>query len=438
MSNNDKNVLWADVKKRYLSNSQDTENKTNMITLYETRTAVLTKILGKLKEEFQDVRHALVGSENYTSDKDYIITHASYEVRAKFIERFHGLFAEQGYTFSSSEAFDVNLYGCAPVDTVNPFRKGSPYVLELKSGQDTLYDCRVYTKTPGVLDENYISTERVAALVKLWQYNPELCEKLQQNTKTPALLKNHISNAKSTWGTIQLNINKEAKQIMNAGPVTARIKAMNKILVSKLKLVQTQIEKMNEKNEYNKDDHLKYNKDLIEVAYYQQEGYYSTGAYVHTVIQTQKNIAIHVHESEYVNSFIENAGDTFKTLQHEQTSQLQNEKICQSALIQASKYIQRKLAAVATRLDTTEDSNITNLLSSLSFLVKQRGGGLNPGEANDQTKKTSEQLHDLATISSSKTHNHGTCNLKEVLEDITDSFVSLLLGCYTLKYPGKY
>ena len=200
---------WSEYKSQYLANPTK-ENESQLQALRAKRNEVIPKLLTNLNKlpEFKDITYKLLGSDLLTSDLDYNISHKSYIVRSKFIQAFDKAFQEERKgakpVLTSAEVFDVNLYGCAPVDSINPFTKDGYAAKYTHTDGTLLYDFRVYDK-PGILDEQYKKQERVAALVKLWQYNPVICGEFLTDMGCDKL-KNDLDAAKTIWEKIQANI----------------------------------------------------------------------------------------------------------------------------------------------------------------------------------------------------------------------------------------
>lgn len=266
-------VAWEEQK--LLCNMETaTENSqrcTVMKTLNKVRYSVITTLLSFVSSKIPGVVYETSGSQNVTSDMDFTLLSKDTLSQANFLDLFNSTFASI-FKRSSAEVFDVNLYGASPVV---PYKKEKFWTGNKVSCTTAavLYDNRVYDQ-PTTLALSYIRQQRKFAMVKLLKYAPDFFE--QNCTRFDS-----FENKNDAPTTLQRDL-EDASNLLAEIPTNLSVSDMNTRAVEELRKLATEEGK-------NETTHLVVNHQLHMVRLFQQEVYFSLGAYAHIVVRNQQD-----------------------------------------------------------------------------------------------------------------------------------------------------
>ena len=260
------------------------------------------------------------GSEASRSDYDITLTGMGREdvciiFNRNFQEYFHA---------TSSEVFDCNVYGSSYFD-ITEHTLPSWIVVDQNISIPARYDVNIQHKF---------------AFVKLFLYR-ELLSDIAEGPSPPSL-KAPIQSAR-----LFVDKYKSVKRLP--------MKTQNIRYAHILKKV----------SQYRKTNDSRYTDAIALSSFYAHEAYYTRGAIYDVVLKRQfecENISNYMNEHDYMDSFLENAGDLYKQLQQSRT------KDCDSLIMDISKYLARLLDAYR-ELSPNHDSE---LLSNVHHLKVNR------------------------------------------------------------------
>lgn len=255
-----------------------------------------------------------VGSTTLYSDYDLTVSGPkSAEIVDLFNAEFRKIFGKE-----SATVFDTNVYGAA-------------FVEKIQVGNFTLFG----NGFKYVADANDVQNQREWALLKVYRFK----------------------NPKPNWPAI-----KEKQRLLGDFKT---LKNRNLLYVDSLYGVKRLKKEMMAKKSPDIPLRQAYKEFISTANYYGAELYYTQGAYMHVVGQIQSGVNdIPITREEYMDSFIENIGDTLKEVEH--------------GAVAFSKYLSRAMEAL---LHIKEDAYIRNLYEACEALrTKVRGRQLCNGE----------------------------------------------------------
>ena len=139
------------------------------------------------------------------------------------------------------------------------------------------------------------------------------------------------------------------------------------------------------------------------------------GAFAYTVVRLQKGLPTYpMYESEYLHSFIENAGDIFKLAKHTGTVGR-----CEQTVTEASKYLYREIKSLN---DGQTMSSLDKLVGILNQVKDTRGQG-----QVDNQKQVHELTGSIHKLSKLQDHKHNDCDWGEVVADLEAVFKNQLI-----------
>lgn len=207
-----------------------------------------------------------------------------------------------GSTTPTSD-YDINVHGPHAPDIVNLFNDEFRHIFHKESA--VVFDTNVY----GASFVNRVRQGNFAIFDNKYRYVANAAD--EENQRKWALLKVYLHRHPTPlhWPAI-------AAKRRDLGTFLS-LKTRNDLYGDSLYRVSKLKEEMLAQDEPNVELRQAY-KEAISIAnYYGQELYFTQGAYMHVVEQLQKrNTHVPITEDEYMDSFIENMGDTFKELEH--------------------------------------------------------------------------------------------------------------------------
>jgi hypothetical protein len=240
------------------------------------------------------------GCEASRSDYDVTLTGIGREdVCIIFNRNFQEFFGA-----SSSEVFDCNVYGSSYFDVTRQTSDSSWIVVDETISIPKQYDQNIQHKF---------------AFVKLFLYRELLSDILIDENWYDASLDSPIHLAR---------LFVEKHKIVKSLPM----KTQNIRYANMLKKV----------SQYRKTNDPRYTDAIALSSFYAHEAYYTRGAIYDVVVKRQygcKNIGNYINAHDYLDSFLENAGDLYKQLQQSR------KKDCDSLIMDISKYLARLLDA---------------------------------------------------------------------------------------------
>lgn len=331
------------------------------------RKLVVDALLEKIIKDLDCVESCIfksVGSVTPYSDYDVSV---SGRYATEIVERFNQIFRK---TFGNESAiiFDTNIYGASFVEE----SWSNNFHIFTKLEDNKKYK---YVSDSGKED---VISQRKWALIKLYE-NLSSSEKLQLGDKFKMIQKRFLY----------------LKSIVSDRD---DIQKMNETYVKMLKRFKQYKEKMLyekvSQNDREKLQSLKMHyKDSLSLAnYFGNEMYYTQGAFMHVVANIQSKIGIPLTKNEYMDSFIENMGDLFKTLNDSQV--FGDDSVCPKLLAKVSKYFSRA-SNVLVKLGYLHEETTYNASETLRKKVRNKKQSVDCNETGDECilPKTAKQLN---------------------------------------------
>ena len=291
-----------------------------------------------------------VGSKNLKSDYDITLSGTKVpEVISLFHESFEKIFHD-----NSANVFDTNIYGKGffepySTQTIKQLKNGCPYsVFPYSYDGRTRYVRYIYLDKK--TDKNIIKDQHAWAIVKLLI---NMHGESEENKKLLTKLPMYERGVNKFLALPDLN--------------KLSIEQRNELYVKQLKVVQTYEDKFCSENKENVK--YEYQNSIALANYYALETYFTRGAFFH-IVGLQSNIKLPISVDEYIDSYIENIGDTFKSISHlsHMLSIEGKSSQCKKVLIEISKYYFRAMEARSKITKVSQD-----LMQSLDKLRKLRG-----------------------------------------------------------------
>ena len=279
------------------------------------RKLIVDNLLIEIIKDFNcsnQCKFGAVGSVTPFSDYDVSVSGPyATEIVVEFNKRFRKIFKHE-----SAIIFDTNIYGASFVEEffTNNFNE---YIKEGKIFH--------YVKESGNKD---IRSQRIWALIKL---------NLFLNDKERKFLEKELAIIKDRTKYLD-SIITDRDDIQKMNIIYG--KTLQKYKTYKNMMSGFKLDKNGDKNSLKKLQSLKehYKDSLSLTNYFGNEMYFTHGAFIHIVANTQSKMNIPLTKNEYMDSFIENMGDLFKELNHYDNPK---ELICPILTEKLSKYFSR-------------------------------------------------------------------------------------------------
>lgn len=280
------------------------------------RAFTVRRIMRAAQEECPACVARSVGSTNLTSDMDVTVSGPD---TARFVARFNAQFRAEFGGAESGDVFDTQVYGASFVD---PGRAGAAYAQILVHGEP-FRELKPFVAL--AVEDEY--SQHVWAFCKLLLY----ANGAERDGLARAL------NSSYWGGVLQDAYDMLADDLPSTPETLAKSNRKYERALEILNRARVDMDAQPDDEALR----MRYKNAVSRANYHASESYFSQGPFVDVVINTQSGAQVPVTRAEYLDSYIENAGDMLKVIGHAR------DEDCVHDVVELSKYWSRALKASA-------------------------------------------------------------------------------------------